>query len=291
MTKATFERTQLNDYLTNWWHEGGRFTSITAARKAIQKEFGIEIRAGHPTAKIVDKIIELSLVRVAREMAAKGNSLEVFDGLRDLYERQPRLGVRSSTSVRQQAYSTALPIAYLASTLAGINSTSKVYEPTAGNGALLLGAAPENCTVNELNPERAAQLRTQGFTVTEHDATDYLPEKLHDVVIMNPPFGRVKGRRFRLSGNGKATTSQIDQAIALQSLQAMKDDGRAVLILGGKPEKSLPQNGLKPITVWKPDDFFTCYNSNTMSPITSPSVAICTANRAQVGRSTKYTYL
>ena len=115
------------------------------------------------------------------------------------------------------------------------SQTAKIYEPTAGNGALLLGAAPENCTVNELNPDRANQLRSQGFTVTEQDATAYLPNQLYDVVIMNPPFGRVKGKRFRLAGE-MGTTSQIDQAIALHSLQAMKDDGRAVLILGGKPE-------------------------------------------------------
>ncbi|WP_030008042.1 class I SAM-dependent methyltransferase [Picosynechococcus sp. NKBG042902] len=94
------------------------------------------------------------------------------------------------------------------------SQTAKIYEPTAGNGALLLGAAPENCTVNELNPDRAHQLRSQGFTVTEQDATAYLPNQFHDVVIMNPPFGRVKGKRFRLAGE-MGTTSQIDQAIAL----------------------------------------------------------------------------
>ncbi|MBV5261945.1 hypothetical protein FLX56_26435 [Synechococcus moorigangaii CMS01] len=235
MAEADLERTKLKDFLTNWWQEGRRFDSITAARKTIQAEFGIEIQAGNQITKLIDEVIELSLVRAAREMVAAKNPLDGFDLLVDLYDRQPRLGVRSSTSVRQQAYSTALPIAYLASTLAGINSTSKIYEPTAGNGALLLGASPENCTVNELNPDRAAQLRTQGFTVTEHDATEYLPADLHDVVIINPPFGRVKGKRFRLAED-VGTTSQIDQAIALQSLQAMKDNGRAVLILGGKPE-------------------------------------------------------
>ncbi|WP_232321590.1 strawberry notch C-terminal domain-containing protein [Picosynechococcus sp. PCC 7117] len=221
--------------MTNLWQRGGKFDSITAARKAIQAELGIAIEPGSQTAKIIDEVLELSLVTAAREIASEKKPLEAFDLLVDLYDRQPRLGVRSSTSVRQQAYSTALPIAYLASTLAGINPTAKIYEPTAGNGALLLGAAPENCTVNELNPDRANQLRSQGFTVTEQDATAYLPNQFHDVVIMNPPFGRVKGKRFRLAGE-MGTTSQIDQAIALQALQAMKNDGRAVLILGGKPE-------------------------------------------------------
>jgi hypothetical protein len=229
------EKTAIAEYFRSQLSQGARFGSIATARKAIEQEFGIKIAVGSRTAKAVDELIELSLVKVAREIVELENRLEAFDLLVDLYDRQPRLGVRSSTSVRQQAYSTALPIAYIASTLAGINLTSKIYEPTAGNGALLLGAAPENCTVNELNSDRAEQLRSQGFTVSGHDATEYLPEKLHDVVIMNPPFGRVKGKRFRLAGD-VGTTSQIDQAIALQSLQAMKDDGRAVLILGGKPE-------------------------------------------------------
>ena len=115
-----------------------------------------------------------------------------------------------------------------------------MYEPSAGHGALVLSAIPENCTINELNPDRAKDLRQQGFTVTEQDALAYLPEQLHDVVIANPPFGRTKGdngraKRFKLPGNPRGT-SQIDQAIALQALQVMKPDGRAVLILGGKPE-------------------------------------------------------
>ena len=59
-----------------------------------------------------------------------------------LLQRQPNLSVRSSTSVLQQAYSTPIPIAYLASALAGIDGKTTVYEPTAGNGALLIGANP-----------------------------------------------------------------------------------------------------------------------------------------------------
>lgn len=233
--KTAIEKPAIAEYFSSQLSQGVRFGSIATARKAIEQEFGIKVSAGSRTAKAVDEVIELALVKVARGLINAEDPLKTWDLLLELYDRQPRLGVRSSTSVRQQAYSTALPIAYLASTLAGISPTSTIYEPTAGNGALLLGVLPENCTVNELNPDRAAQLRTQGFSVTGHDATEYLPADLHDVVIMNPPFGRVKGKRFRLAGDA-GTTSQIDQAIALQSLQAIKDGGRAVLILGGKPE-------------------------------------------------------
>ncbi|MBP5972507.1 strawberry notch C-terminal domain-containing protein [Brasilonema sp. CT11] len=161
---------------------------------------------------------------------------DAYQQLVDLHDRQPALNVRSSTSVAQQAYSTPLPIAYLASVLAEVTPDTTIYEPTAGHGALLLGSNRELVTVNELNAQRAADLRAQGYTVTENDASSEVPQALHDVVIMNPPFGTVEEspgntKQFQF---GDYRTNQIDHAIALKNLRAMKPDGRAVLILGGK---------------------------------------------------------
>jgi hypothetical protein len=188
--------------------------------------------------KQVDEAVEAALVRVAQNVVTgAATPQEAYRQLVELHDRQPALNVRSSTSVAQQAYSTPLPIAYLASVLAGVNSDTTVYEPSAGHGALLLGSSPDKVTVNELNPTRAADLRSQGYTVTETDASRLTLEKLHDVVIMNPPFGTVeeeaskRPKQFRF---GKFQTTQIDHAIALQGLEAMKPDGQAVLILGGK---------------------------------------------------------
>lgn len=220
---------------------GKSYSTIVEARNQASQLLNQPVRPGSPLAKLVDESVEAGLVRAAREIIGQSEDpLKTYTDLVDLTNRQPRLGVRSSTSVKQQAYSTPLPIAYLAANLAGITAESTVYEPSAGHGALVLNATPENCTINELNPDRAKDLRRQGFTVTEQDASAYLPDQLHDVVIANPPFGRVKGdngraKRFQLPGNPRGT-SQIDHAIALQALRAMKPDGRAVLILGGKPE-------------------------------------------------------
>jgi hypothetical protein len=82
-----------------------------------------------------------------------------------LYANQPRLGTRTSTSVEQQAYSTPAPLAYIASRLAHA-SEGWVLEPTAGNGMLLIEVDPklQSTTTNELNPDRAAPLKEQGFT-------------------------------------------------------------------------------------------------------------------------------
>ena len=218
---------------------GGRFATITAARNHAADILAKKVSPGTALAKQVDEAIEASLVRAARNLIqASSTTHEAYDRLVDLHDRQPSLNVRSSTSVLQQAYSTPVPIAYLASSLAGITSETTVYEPTAGHGALLLATDPARATVNELNPERAEDLRSQGYQVTQHNAVDYQPDQLHDVVIANPPFGAVRDaqgqrQRFALPGNRRGTT-QIDHAIASQALSAMKADGKAVLILGGK---------------------------------------------------------
>lgn len=216
---------------------GNSFESIREARRMAEAILGQKVQPGTLEAKLVDEALERGLVRAARQIVqAQRDPTSTYEHLIDLYQRQPTLAVRSSTSVAQQAYSTPLPIAYLAASLAGITPEKTVFEPTAGNGALLIKATPVNATVNELNSERASDLRQQDYTVTERDASIYLPEKLHDVVIMNPPFGSVPDgaggtKRFN---TGRYSTTQIDHAIALNALKAMKPEGRAVLILGGK---------------------------------------------------------
>jgi hypothetical protein len=178
------------------------------------------------------------VVRAGRQVVENSTTTHsAYDQLVELLQRQPNLSVRSSTSVLQQAYSTPIPIAYLASVLGGINAETTVYEPTAGNGALLIGANPEKVIANELNPDRWAELQTRGFRqLTQADALTYKPETQVDVVICNPPFGVVKDeqrhtRRFPIADTW---TTQIDQVIALKALTVMREGGRAVLILGGK---------------------------------------------------------
>ena len=229
---------QLVNYFATHFVEGGSFSTIVAARQQASLILNHPVSPGTALAKLVDESVEAGIVRAARQIiGTSATTHEAYDRLVNLHDRQPVLNVRSSTSMLQQAYSTPIPIAFLASVFANIDAETTVYEPTAGHGALLISANPVNATVNEVNPNRAADLRLQGFTVTEHDASIYQPSKMHDRVICNPPFGVVKvegqTKRFQLPGNLRKTT-QVDQAIALLALQSLKDDGRAVLILGGK---------------------------------------------------------
>lgn len=165
--------------------EGGSFATIVEARQEAEAILGQRVEPGTAQAKSVEEAIEQGVVRVAHAIVhAVTNPQQAYDQLIDLYQRQPNLGTRSSTSVAQQAYSTPVPIAYLAATLARITPDKSVYEPTAGNGALLLATDQANVTANELNPDRAADLRQRGYNVTEQDASTYLPEKLHDVRVV-----------------------------------------------------------------------------------------------------------
>ena len=220
---------------------GKKFGAIIEARREAGSLLGGTVRPATEAAKAVDEAVELGVTLAARRTVAAmrerhAGDTDIYRALVDLYQRQPRLNVRTSTSIAQQAYSTPAPIAFLASRLAGIDSGTRVFEPTAGNGMLLLEASPDRGAVNELNPDRASRLRSQGFEVTERDAVDFRPEDPVDVVIANPPFGRVKDadrqtREFSVNG---LTTKELDHAIAARALESLKQGGRAVLIIGGK---------------------------------------------------------
>lgn len=229
----------LIEAFTQRFIDGGSFSTIVAARNEAGKLLNQSVEPGTSEAKLVDEAVERAVVRASRYILEQGEGQpikEIYEQMVDLYQRQPTLGTRSSTSIAQQAYSTPVPIAFLAASLAKIDAQTSVYEPTAGNGMLLMRASPERATVNELNQGRAADLEAQGYSVTRVDATVYAPLVQQDVVIANPPFGSIPdddGRTKRFSV-GPYTTTQIDHVIALNALKVMKPEGRAVLILGGK---------------------------------------------------------
>ena len=159
--------------------QGKHYARITDARLQAETILGESIAPGSPLAKIVDEAIEAAVVRTARILIKQSETThQAYDRLVNLLERQPNLSVRSSTSVLQQAYSTPIPIAYLASVLADINSETTVYEPTAGNGALLIAANPAKVIANEINADRFSELSTQGYRqLTQQNAIEYRPQE------------------------------------------------------------------------------------------------------------------
>lgn len=231
----------LGQAVADHFNGGGRFENIIQARAFIGERLGTKIDSKSVIAKQADEALEVGVVLAAQQIArtAGRNTRQRYDALVDLYARQPKLDTRTSTSVEQQAYSTPAPLAFLASRLAGITRLNTiVYEPTAGNGMLLIEARAYSIIANELNDARRTSLKQvlgAGATVTGRDAAESSPGEKVDVVIANPPFGKVKEngvtRLFPLDGR---MTKEIDLGISWRALKSMKDDGRAVLIIGSK---------------------------------------------------------
>lgn len=219
---------------------GESFKTIVQARKALTTQV---IDPGTELAKKADEAIELAGVLAARRIVNQGMSeSDTFDALVKIADQMPSLNVRTSESIAQQAYSTPLPLAYVASVRSGITKQTTVIEPTAGNGALVMAANPKLTMVNELNKSRAESLKEQGFDVTTNDAVKHdFGNRDANVVIANPPFGVVKdddNKTITFNISGGYNTNEIDHAIALNALKAMGENGKAVLIVGG-PSKML----------------------------------------------------
>ena len=180
----------------------------------------------------VKELTELAIVYITRELAqGEGSVKEKYQRIVAFYKNQVNLSHRTSMSVMLQQYSTPAPIAYLAGIFVKADKGVTVFEPSAGNGLLTIAAPPENVVVNEIGNLRSANLEKQGYKeVSKKDATKPFRhfDRYFDAVLTNPPFGRldevVKYDTFPIH--------TLDHLMALRALDTMKDDGRAVVIIG-----------------------------------------------------------
>lgn len=219
--------------------ETNKFASIRDAQKMAEELLGAAI-TNAVDLKALEESVELGAVLAGRSiferMSQSGAShAAVFQTLVELYQRMPLLLTRTSTSVTNQAYSTPVPMAYLANVLAGVGPNTTLFEPTAGQGALALTATANLVFANELDPVRAKSLTLQGFQVSTEDALTKQVSGV-DTVIANPPFGTLKDDKgtIRNFKTPMFETTALDHAIALKALESMKNEGRAVLIIAGQ---------------------------------------------------------
>lgn len=157
---------------------------------------------------------------------------------------QPTYGYNDSSKMLYQQYSTSCPIAAIVAEYTEMDTTKKVFEPSAGNGLFVLGASPLQTHVNEIDESRLASLQYQGFaTITDYNASKPFPktlEKQYDIVVSNPPFGKWEEDRFEKSRIGQQYFSshpgmlsrlRLEQLMVGLSLRMMKDNGKAALII------------------------------------------------------------
>ena len=184
----------------------------------------------------LQELAETAIVKRARGIAtsASTNDVKKFELIKKLYENQPSLNQRDSERVMKQQYSTPAPYAFLADMYVKGNGkeVKSALEPSAGNGMLTIGLPMDVVHVNDIDAQRLANLRRQGFkNVTSQDGTQPFADKDVDVVVTNPPFGSATPKEY----DGYKISS-LEGQMAINALESMKDDGRAAIIIGGKTE-------------------------------------------------------
>ena len=210
---------------------GRKFKSIVGLRMMAE-------RLGLKDIKDTDlqELAETAIVQRARGIssAKSTNNAEKFKRIKKLYENQPSLNQRDSERVMKQQYSTPAPYAFLADMYVKGNGKviESALEPSAGNGMLTIGLPMDKVHVNDIDAQRLANLRRQGFkNVTSQDGTQPFADKDVDVVVTNPPFGSATPKEY----DGYKISS-LEGQMAINALESMKDDGRAAIIIGGKTE-------------------------------------------------------
>lgn len=228
------------------------FRSILDIRK-LGREVGLEVSDNGETDIKLQELVEDGLVKAARQIMdtetvndiaqGKNNkfSKEMFEKIKTLYEMQPTISRRSSNRIALQQYSTPLPMAFVADMFATGAKTPlmfSTFEPTAGNGMLVFAIPSSHVHVNEIDKNRLENLRSQDFrNVTTQDATlPFTGFQQYNAIITNPPFGEAAAKDYdgyKISG--------LAPQIALNALDRMKDNGKAVIIIGG--EQKFAPNG------------------------------------------------
>lgn len=123
---------------------------------------------------------------------------------------------------------TSRTVSTLASLVADIRPGERVLDPAAGTGALVAGPAATGAKVQafEVDPERAAILResTEGKVAVEPgDFFSLRPERAPDVVLVEPPVGRLEKPEGPIRDRGEMFLDR--------SLEQLAEGGRLVAVL------------------------------------------------------------
>jgi hypothetical protein len=159
---------------------------------------------------------------------------------------QPTYAYSDSSKELYKQYSTPCPIGAVVAQYTGMDTAEFIFEPSAGNGLLLVGANPRITHVNEIDKSRKQSLEHQGFgRITSENAAQPFPDmmhKIHDVVVTNPPFASWDDSKFDKERiiqkyfnkhRGLANHIRLEHLMAGLALHTMKDDGKAAIIIMG----------------------------------------------------------
>ncbi|QKX05343.1 hypothetical protein HN014_10585 [Aquimarina sp. TRL1] len=160
---------------------------------------------------------------------------------------QPSYEYSDSSKELYKQYSTPCPIGAMIAEYTAMSTAACVFEPSAGNGLLVLGADPKKTHVNEVDKNRRSSLEQQGFaTITHINAATPFTKQLtrsFDVMVTNPPFGswdadsfdkkRIVRQYFNNYRRLDKNRLRLEHVMSGLALGTLKDSGKAALILMG----------------------------------------------------------
>ncbi|WP_046756614.1 Eco57I restriction-modification methylase domain-containing protein [Kordia jejudonensis] len=159
---------------------------------------------------------------------------------------QPTYAYSDSSKELFKQYSTPCPIGAIIAQYTGMDSAQSIFEPSAGNGLLLVGADPTITHVNEIDKSRRKSLTYQRFSkiTTENAALPFPKEmnKKYDVVVTNPPFAKWEDskeekafiiREYFHNHRGMNHYIRLEHLMAGLALRTMKNYGKAAIIIMG----------------------------------------------------------
>lgn len=159
---------------------------------------------------------------------------------------QPTYAYSDSSKELFKQYSTPCPIGAMVAEYTQMSDATHIFEPSAGNGLLVLGADPEKAHVNEIDKSRRYSLELQRFnTITHLNAAEPFPSALthsFDVMVTNPPFASWDDSKFdkerwtqKYFNNqiGVAQHMRLEHFMAGLALHTLKDTGKAAIIIMG----------------------------------------------------------
>ena len=191
-----------------------------------------------PLLRTVQEAIESAIGRAISERYSVATPEAYADAVR-VYELQPPMVFRSSTSVANQQYSTPSPLALAAQYILGSTAGATVLEPTIGNASLVTALPAGTKVVGvEIDGARAAsanRLVNANGRSGEVLHGDFLSSRAMDrvdYVVANPPFG---GLAAPVIMDGLKVT-RLDHLILMRSLKVRNDSGRGVYIVAADRE-------------------------------------------------------
>jgi len=176
------------------------------------------------------ELAQILFVTGPRSPIDDSEPLSTLRHLKDLAGSLPTQTHRAEEQITLQAFSTPLPLAWIAGRAARLTPVDLALEPSAGTGLLACSAARAGCRLilNEIDRGRRRCLAAAypDAEISGHDA-----ELIHDLldpavrptlVLMNPPFAR---------GLGRGEDRHAGARHLLASLARLATGGRLVAIM------------------------------------------------------------